>query len=160
MSFKYLKNQPNWLGQRMVAIDDDTIRKLFIDIANFRRTGILSKDSYLHNLDKEFSAEIHNKDNHLRIIEDEVLFEMGRRFYNLDAEKEKDAISSGLQKQIDEYLADPHTEVYLKYNNDLGQDQWLYAVVVAGSDDFWLDAFEQEKEALNYIETHHLKRND
>ncbi len=160
MAFKYLKNQPNWLGQRMVSIDDDTIRKLFIDIANFRRTGILSKDSYLHTLDKEFSAEIHNKDNHLRIIEDEVLFEMGRRFYNLGAEKEKDAISPTIQKQIDAYLADPNTEVYLKYNCELGQDQWLYAVVVAGSDDFWLDAFEQEKEALDYIEAHHLKRID
>ena len=89
MGFKYLKNLPNWLGQRMVAIDDDTIRKLFIDISDFRRTGILSKDSYLHTLDKEFSAEIHNKDNHLRIVEDEVLFEMGRRFYNLGVEKER-----------------------------------------------------------------------
>lgn len=77
----------NWLGQRMSSLSDEELRMLFADIASFRRTGLLCGDSAMRTLDREFAAEINNDDSHIRIIEDELLYEMGRRFYNSGTKK-------------------------------------------------------------------------
>lgn len=53
------------------------------------------------------------------------------------------------------YLKSKHTRVYISHNNEIGQ--WLYSVVVADSDAFWLDSFDTELEAKEYISQHGLK---
>lgn len=56
---------------------------LFKEIADFRRTGIL-KGEALRNLAREFSDNVSHTDygQNMRLVEDEVLFEMSRRYYN------------------------------------------------------------------------------
>lgn len=56
---------------------------------------------------------------------------------------------------INVHLTNPNTRVYIKHNKDTGK--WLYSVVVADSDDFWLDSFKTEDEAKAYIAHHNLK---
>lgn len=58
-----------WLGQRMQDMGEAELAGIFKEIADFRRTGILKGDA-LRNLAREFSDE------------DEILFEMSRRYYN------------------------------------------------------------------------------
>ena len=64
-------------------------------------------------------------------------------------------IPESLSMQIQKYIKDPATRVYIKHNRDTGE--WLYSVVVENSGDFWLDSFKTEKAALNYIEKCKLK---
>lgn len=59
------------------------------------------------------------------------------------------------EQLADLYLKSKKTRVYIDYNNELGQ--WLYSVVVSNSDAFWLDSFDTEQEAQNYIKQHNLK---
>lgn len=68
-----------------------------------------------------------------------------------------DEVPEATKCQIKAYLTDPDTRVYIKYNNDMGADLWLYSVVVEGAQDFWLDAFPTANEAVDYIRRHHLK---
>jgi len=66
--------------------------------------------------------------------------------------KKKRKSKNKVQKQIDRYLKDPKTRVFINTNNENGT--WLHAVQVKGTD-FWLASFQTEKEALEYI-----KKND
>ena len=58
-------------------------------------------------------------------------------------------------EQTQQYLQDANTRVYIKPNNDTGE--WLFSVVVENSDDFWLDAFQTEQEAIDYINRNSLQ---
>lgn len=59
------------------------------------------------------------------------------------------------EKLAEHYLKSKHTRVYIDHNNEIGE--WLYSVVVVDSDAFWLDSFDTEKEAKNYIQEHGLR---
>ena len=72
-----------WLGQRMQNMGEVELAGLFKEIADFRRTGIL-KGEALRNLAREFADNVSHTDygQNMRLVEDEVLFEMSRRYYN------------------------------------------------------------------------------
>ena len=70
-----------WFGQNIGTLAYDDLRQLFLEINSFRRTGLLASPAKLRDLERQFSNTIHSHGN-LRIVEDEVLFEMDRRFYN------------------------------------------------------------------------------
>ena len=82
MEYKFIPLLDNWFGQKIGELSDDELRQLFLEIHSFRRTGVLTSPSKLRELERDFSNTIQNHDGHLRIVEDEVLFEMSRRFYN------------------------------------------------------------------------------
>lgn len=52
------------------------------------------------------------------------------------------------------YLKDPKTRVRIYHNEETGE--WLYSVAVENSQGFWLDSFETEQEANEYIQANHL----
>ena len=60
-----------------------------------------------------------------------------------------------MEEIISRFIQDPDTRVFVHYNNETGH--WCYSVVVADSDGFWLNSFETEKEANEYISQNHLK---
>lgn len=80
---KEIQQRDNWLGQRMKNMDDIELAELFNEIAEFRKTGIL-KGEKLRDLAKEFSDNVShtNYSENMRLIEDEILFEMSRRYFN------------------------------------------------------------------------------
>lgn len=53
------------------------------------------------------------------------------------------------------YLKNPKTQVFIRHNDDAGV--WYYSVEVVNSGGFWLDSFESEEEAQEYITKHHLQ---
>ena len=63
-----------------------------------------------------------------------------------------------IDELVERYIRSPKTRVYIDHNNELGQ--WLYSVVVEDSDAFWLDSFDTEQEALDYIRSAKLKLAD
>lgn len=78
-----IKQTNTWLGQHMQDMGDATLATLFKEIAEFRKSGILNGDQ-LRNLAKEFSDNVAHTayGENMRLIEDAVLFEMSRRYYN------------------------------------------------------------------------------
>lgn len=54
------------------------------------------------------------------------------------------------------FINNPDTQVFIKHNNETGT--WLYSVVVAESEDFWLDSFNTLEEAEAYIKKNNLKK--
>ena len=78
MEQKVIKQMNNWLGNRVEAFSDEDLREMFLEISDFRRTGLLTSPSKLRKFEREFS----DHDGYLRTVEDAVLFEMARRFYN------------------------------------------------------------------------------
>lgn len=54
------------------------------------------------------------------------------------------------------FIKDPNTRVFIKHNKETGT--WLYSVVVAESEDFWLNSFETLEEAKAYIKENKLKK--
>ena len=78
-----LQQKDYWLGHRIAAYEPTELMALFEEIYDFRRTGIL-KGGKLRALEMEFSANVSNTKGGdcLRLVEDEVLFEMSRRYYN------------------------------------------------------------------------------
>ena len=71
----------NWLGTRMSQLSNEELCSIYEEIHSLRKTGLLSGDARLRELDTEFRRE-HDCDSNLRLIEDAVLYEIGRRFYN------------------------------------------------------------------------------
>lgn len=80
---KEIRQIDTWLGCRMKDMSEADLSSVFKEIAEFRRTGILKGDR-LRNLAREFSDSVTHTDygQNMRLIEDEVLFEMSRRYYN------------------------------------------------------------------------------
>ena len=72
-----------WLGRRMKNMEETELTSIFDEITEFRKTGLL-KGEQLRNLAKELSDNVthtHYRQN-MRLIEDEVLFEISRRHHN------------------------------------------------------------------------------
>ena len=82
MEQKVIKQMNNWLGNRVEAFSDEDLREMFLEISDFRRTGLLTGPSKLRKFEREFSDHVQNHNGYLRTVEDAVLFEMARRFYN------------------------------------------------------------------------------
>lgn len=59
------------------------------------------------------------------------------------------------EDDVKEYIRDPKTRVFIKHNDETGE--WLYSIVVDGSNGFWLDAFESKPAAEEYISRNHLQ---
>ena len=80
---KPIEQRKNWIGQKLADMSEDMLSSLFVEITNFRNTGIL-KGGNLRNLEKEFSDNVSHTPygDCMRLIEDEVLYEMSRRYYN------------------------------------------------------------------------------
>lgn len=80
---KKIEQRDNWLGHRMENASDEELKELFSEITHFRRTGLLVGGK-LRDLERQFSDNVsHTRGGEcMRLVEDEVLFEMSRRFYN------------------------------------------------------------------------------
>lgn len=78
-----IQQRTNWLGQKMADMSEDMLSSLFVEISNFRDTGLLVGGN-LRNLEKEFSDQVTHTPygDCMRVVEDEVLYEMSRRYYN------------------------------------------------------------------------------
>ncbi len=113
-----IKQKDNWLGHKMENISEDDLLVLFTEIESFRRTGIL-KGEKLRNLEREFSENVsHTRIGEcMRLIEDEILFEISRRFYNQRIEATSNYLD--LKQDDDIYYVDrengliEHGKVYI-----------------------------------------------
>ena len=78
-----IQQRTNWLGQKMADMSEDMLSSLFVEISNFRDTGLLVGEN-LRNLEKEFSDNVSHTPygDCMRLVEDEALYEMSRRYYN------------------------------------------------------------------------------
>lgn len=71
----------NWFAARVSELSDDDLCAVYEEVHDFRKTGILDGDAALRKLDREFREQF-DSNSSLRLVEDAVLFEIGRRFYN------------------------------------------------------------------------------
>ena len=78
-----IEQRENWLGNRLKDLTQSELLELIEEIANFRRTGLL-KEKKMRTLEKQFSENVSHTPigDCMRLIEDEILFEAARRFYN------------------------------------------------------------------------------
>lgn len=78
-----VKQNDNWLGRHMEKMTDIELSEMFAEIADFRKIGVLKGDK-LRNLAIDFSKNVSHDEYglNMRLVEDEVLFEISRRFYN------------------------------------------------------------------------------
>lgn len=78
-----IRQRDTWLGHRLEEMTVEELCGLFEEIAGFRRTGLL-KGGALRKFEREFSDNVsHTRTGEcMRLVEDEILFEMGRRLYN------------------------------------------------------------------------------
>lgn len=67
------------------------------------------------------------------------------------------SVSDGLENIVKDYINNPDTRVTVYHNNDI--DKWVYSVLVCGTD-FWLDSFDTELEALQFIKDNSLIMGD
>lgn len=79
-----IKQKYNWLGNRLSNMEDAELCGLFEEITSFRRTGRLDRESSLRKFEREFSDNVsHTRAGEcMRLVEDEILFEMSRRYHN------------------------------------------------------------------------------
>ena len=83
-----IKQVDTWLGRRVESLSAAELCVLFEKIAEFRRTGILTGNR-LRNLSREFSENVTHSAMDMRTVEDEILFEISRRYYNKQKQEEK-----------------------------------------------------------------------
>mgnify|MGYP000801666895 CR=1 FL=1 len=62
MEQKVIKQMNNWLGNRVEAFSDEDLREMFLEISDFRRTGLLTGPSKLRKFEREFSDHVQNHD--------------------------------------------------------------------------------------------------
>ena len=55
MEQKVIKQMNNWLGNRVEAFSDEDLREMFLEISDFRRTGLLTGPSKLRKFERELS---------------------------------------------------------------------------------------------------------
>ena len=65
------------------------------------------------------------------------------------------ALSTSVDLQVERYLKNSKTRVFINHNDELGE--WWFSVEVRGSGGFWLDSFITKEEAEDYIRKHNLK---
>ena len=72
----------NWISQKIGGLSDKDLSDVFEEIYYFRDTGIL-EGHCLRGLEEEIAKVTKTRGGDmLRHVEDDVLFEMARRYYN------------------------------------------------------------------------------
>lgn len=77
---KGICQRSHWLSDMAKTMSDQQIATMYEEISEFRRTGILH-GSMLRDFARRIQSEIKSSSPELRMAEDAVLFEMGRRLY-------------------------------------------------------------------------------
>ncbi len=79
----FIAQKNNWLGRKMESLNTSELSAIFEEVAKYRKTGIL-KSGKLRKLEADFSDNVSHTPygECMRLVEDAVLFEMSRRFYN------------------------------------------------------------------------------
>lgn len=77
---KGIRQRSHWLSDMANALTDQQIATMYEEISEFRRTGILH-GSLLRDFARGIQSKINSSSPELRMAEDAVLFEMGRRLY-------------------------------------------------------------------------------
>ena len=80
---KEIKQKDNWLGNRLKNMSEIELCELFKEIAGFREIGVLEGEK-LRKFERDFSDNVsHTRIGEcMRLVEDEILFEISRRYYN------------------------------------------------------------------------------
>ena len=71
----------NKLSSVIASLTDEELSAVFEEITDFKDSGILTKNSNLSRIARELH-ETFNVPYDLRMVEDDVLYEAARRFYN------------------------------------------------------------------------------
>ena len=71
----------DWISIRVSIESGQSLMTMLDDIRSFRKTGVLRDDSTLRVIDREFTAQF-STDSNLRLVENAVLYEISRRWYN------------------------------------------------------------------------------
>lgn len=75
----------SWLGRCVASLEDQEMADLILEISGFRRNG-LYRGTKLRNLATDLAETVEHTDDqwfeYMRVVEDAVLFEAGRRFFN------------------------------------------------------------------------------
>ena len=79
----HIEQPENWLGRRLGDLSQFELLELIGEIAAFKRTGLLNGER-MKALERQFSENVSHTPGGtcMRLIEDEILFEAARRFYN------------------------------------------------------------------------------
>lgn len=79
----HIEQKENWIGKTIESLPNEELASIIKEIADCRGTGCL-KTERLADIEKKFSKEVaHTRPGeNMRLIEDAVLFEAARRFYN------------------------------------------------------------------------------
>lgn len=79
----------NWLAKTIGQKNDHDLANLYTDIVGFRKTGLLPPHSTLRELTNELEKKMSiPSTTFMRQVEDAILYEMARRYYNLLQEKQ------------------------------------------------------------------------
>ena len=79
----------NKLSSVIISLSDKELRTVFEEIADFKDSGILTKNSKLSRIARELH-ETFNVPYDIRMVEDDILYEAARRFYNGNESAEGD----------------------------------------------------------------------
>lgn len=72
----------NWISKIIAAKDDTVLLSVFEEITDFRNTGLLN-GNLLREIESEIAETTHtNGGEMMRYVEDAVLYEISRRYYN------------------------------------------------------------------------------
>ena len=52
MEQKVIKQMNNWLGNRVEVFSDEDLREMFLEVSDFRRTGLLTSPSKLRKFER------------------------------------------------------------------------------------------------------------
>ena len=77
-----IEARDHWIEDITSALDDHTLCEMFEEVVEFRKSGVLKKESKLRGLSRQFEEHTHVDNGWLRQAEDAVLYEMSRRYHN------------------------------------------------------------------------------
>lgn len=80
---KQIAPHNNWTGMVAAAFTEKELLTMFAEIAEYRRTGILADETLLRRYETRYRDETGDEGVlALRLLEDTILFEISRRYYN------------------------------------------------------------------------------
>jgi hypothetical protein len=74
--------------------------------------------------------------------------------------KENNLMLKSLEEQVNDFIQNPETRVFLYHNNDTGIWYWSIAVYEEGLsvwNTFWLNSFRTKKEAKKFVKDYGLR---
>ena len=85
---KQITPHNNWTGMTTAAFAEEELLTMFAEIAEYRRTGILADETLLRRYETRYRDETGDEGVlALRLLEDTILFEISRRYYNQNVNK-------------------------------------------------------------------------